>query len=392
MRTQIRFSIVTPSYNQAHYLGTTIESVLQQEGDFEIEYFVIDGGSTDGSVELLQRYAAQLANGSLQVRCAGVQLMWVSERDNGQSDAINRGMRQASGDILSYINSDDAYLPRAFDRVATAFREYTQANFIYGDGDVIDELGQLQWEWLSRSYNQKVMTSYHMLWNDFTNYIMQQATFWRRGVLDQIGYFDETFHYAMDVEYWVRAGAAGLKLQHIPCKLGAFRLIQGTKSLSSPTAFWEDYLEIFRRYRGARSMKRFFAFYYYNLIRSTDDTIGEAIAAGGRVFKRWHYLSHDEREILKQQAAAGATLACFLSAHYWYRQGRSKEAAEAYQLGVTRQNLAALHPMALSYQLLQWLGPRRTADIDRGAQRAISAYRWRRYQYRYGQPHTAIKQ
>ncbi len=142
---------------------------------------------------------------------------WVSERDEGQAAAINAGLRRATGDILSYLNSDDLYFPGAFQRVVDAFASDPAADFVYGDGDVIDEAGARQWEWLSRPYDHAVMTSYHFLWNDFTNYIMQQATFWRRRVRERIGDFDPTFHFAMDAEYWIRAGAAGLRL-HAPAR------------------------------------------------------------------------------------------------------------------------------------------------------------------------------
>ena len=163
----------------------------------------------------------------------------------------------------------------------------------------------MQWEWLSRPYNHAVMTSYHFLWNDFTNYIMQQATFWRRRVRERIGDFDPTFHFAMDAEYWIRAGAAGLRLRHLPEKLGKFRMIEGTKSLSSPTVFWEDYLEIFRRYQGSGALGDFFAFYYYNLARQFDGDLLQAIKEGARVFERWQDLPESERAALGRDARRG---------------------------------------------------------------------------------------
>ena len=100
----ITFTIVTPSYNQAQYIGETMESVLSQEGDFAIDYFVADGGSVDGSVELIRRYADRVASRDLPTRCAKVSMRWISEPDQGQTDAINKGLRRATGDIVSYIN------------------------------------------------------------------------------------------------------------------------------------------------------------------------------------------------------------------------------------------------------------------------------------------------
>src|SRR5581483_10330072 len=225
-------SIVTPSFNKGAYIAETIESVLSQAGDFRIEYFIMDGGSTDGSADTIRRYAGLIENAMWPVRCAGISLYWQSQKDGGQTDAINQGFRRAAGDIVSFLNADDAFPPGAFQRVVEAFRRRPDADFIYGDGDVIDEHGGVQWEWLSRPYSHAVMTSYHYLWNDFTNYIMQQATFWRRSVIERIGLLDESFDFSMDAEYWIRAGEAGMKLVHIPEKLGRFRLIAGTKSLS----------------------------------------------------------------------------------------------------------------------------------------------------------------
>jgi glycosyltransferase involved in cell wall biosynthesis len=119
-------------------VGETIESVLSQEGDFEIEYSVMDGGSTDGSVDIIRRYADLVASGGWPVRCRGITMSWVSEGDAGQTAAINAGLRHATGDIYSYINSDDLYFRGAFQRVVEAFAGDPAADFVYGDGDVID--------------------------------------------------------------------------------------------------------------------------------------------------------------------------------------------------------------------------------------------------------------
>src|SRR5262249_31920156 len=116
-----RLSIVTPSYNQAEFVGETIESVLGQEGDFELEYFVMDGGATEGSVEVIRRYAELVEGGRWTPRCRRLVMRWASAPDDGQAAAINAGLRQATGDVLAYINSDDLYFPGAFARVLRAF-------------------------------------------------------------------------------------------------------------------------------------------------------------------------------------------------------------------------------------------------------------------------------
>jgi glycosyltransferase involved in cell wall biosynthesis len=378
-----RFSIVTPSFNKAPYVAETIESVLSQEGNFEIEYFVMDGGSTDGSVDIVRTYADQVASGDWATRCQRILMEWVSQPDRGQSDAVNRGLRLATGDILSYINSDDLYCPGAFQRVADEFSRHPDVDFVYGDGDVIDESGRLQWEWLSRPYSHSVMTSYHFLWNDFTNYIMQQATFWRSGVLDEIGYFDEALHCAMDVEYWIRAGCDGLKLHHISHKLGKFRMIEGTKSLSSPTVFWEDQLELYRRYRGSNALAMYFAYYYYNLARQQELDVDRAIEEGRRVFSRWRQLPASEQQIIARQADRGQALARLLVANELRRRQRNKEAAIVFRKALTPRSHLILHPFALMYLLRSVSGTRVSSILDRSIKQLIHAYRSIRYDYRY---------
>jgi glycosyltransferase involved in cell wall biosynthesis len=385
MNTPCKFSIVTPSFNQAAYIGETIESVLSQAGRFEIEYFVMDGGSTDGSVEIIKKYADQLAAGAWPVQCIGITMEWISQRDKGQSDAINQGLRRATGTIASYINSDDLYFPGAFARVAQEFAEHGEADFIYGDGDVTDENGQVQWEWLSRSYDHRVMTSYHFLWNDFTNYIMQQSTFWRTRVHGQIGYFDESLHFAMDVEYWIRAGQKKLNLRHVPHKLGKFRLIQGTKSLSSSTAFWGDQLEIFRRYRRRRGMSIYFAYYYYTLAKQFDYDINRMPRKEPIVFSRWERLPLLEWQFMEREADKGFALACMLVANDLYRQQRTNLAIQTFRRGQTERKCSALHPFALLLYLQCAIGPHLSMRLFEWRQRLIRKYRWERYQYRYHQ-------
>lgn len=382
MSRPVRLSIVTPSFNQASFVGETIESVLTQEGDFEIEYFVMDGGSTDGSVEIIRRYADRVAAQPGSARCRGIMMHWVSERDTGQTAAINAGFRRASGEIFSYLNSDDLYVPGAFQRVVAAFDFDPAADFIYGDGDVIDRTGARQWEWLSRPYNHAVMTSYHFFWNDFTNYIMQQASFWRRRVRERIGDFDPAFHFAMDAEYWIRAGAAGLRLRHLPSKLGRFRMIEGTKSLSSPTVFWEDYLEIFRRYRGGR-LADFFAFYYYNLARQHDGDLFRATEEGARVFERWQNLPRRELAALTRDAHRGQALARILLARDLQREGNDPAAQTMLRRALKERPELALRPATLGMLFRRLVGRPSAVALDRWMELVIGRYRRVRFDYRY---------
>ncbi len=400
MTAPVRFSIVTPSYNQAAYVGQTIESVLSQEGNFAIEYFVMDGGSRDGSVEVIRQYADRIAKGSWPVRCADLRFVWVSEADEGQANAINKGFRQATGELVSWVNSDDYYLPGAFARVADAFARHRDADFIYGDGDVVDESGKVLWEWLSRPFDLALLTSYHFLWNDFTNYILQQATFWRRSVFDRIGLLDESFHFALDVELWIRAGHAGLVMRHIAERLGAFRWVPGTKSLSSPIVFWEDYLEIFRRYRGAARLGTFLGYYYYNVARQVPAVAGqvpppckgdgqgkvleaEIEAAEQRLFERWAHLSGEERSRLGEQSARGRRLCRLLLANDLLGSGASQDARRQFEAAVASRPRLVMHPFALWYLVRSAAGLRLSGWMTRLGQMAVGAYRRHRYDYRY---------
>jgi glycosyltransferase involved in cell wall biosynthesis len=383
MSRPVRFSIVTPSYNQAPFIAETVQSVLTQEGDFEIEYLVMDGGSTDGSVDVIRHHADQVASGAWVSRCAGVTMVWDSQPDRGQADAINRGLRRARGDVVAYLNSDDTYLPGALQAVARTFADTPEADIVYGDGDVVGGRGELLWEWRSRSYDQRLMTTYYFLWNSFTNFVMQQATFWQRAVHDRIGLFDESFHFVMDAEYWIRASAAGLRLQHLQQKLATFRMVDGTKSLSSPTVFWEDYLEIFRRYRGARAMEPYFGYYYYNLARFRDFDLDLALADGSVVFSRWESLAAEERKVLHERSARGLALACLLAARDLLGAGRMEEAKRVFRRGIGGTWTSTAYLAAADYLVGRLIGPRAQTWLDGTRRELVNRYKRGRYDCRH---------
>ncbi len=125
-------SVVTPSYNQGIFIERTIRSVLDQSGDFSIEYFIADGGSTDDTIQIIKDYEFRVREGDYPVRCQGVKFGWVSEKDHGQADAVNKGIYATSGEIIAWINSDDIYYPNAFSTVATFFHNNPSALAVYG--------------------------------------------------------------------------------------------------------------------------------------------------------------------------------------------------------------------------------------------------------------------
>jgi glycosyltransferase involved in cell wall biosynthesis len=202
-----RVSVVTPSYNQGKFIEETIRSVLLQ-GYPKLEYIIIDGGSTDQTVELVKRYEPWLA-------------YWLSEPDRGQSHAINKGLRRASGEIIAYLNSDDLYLPGAIRQAVQFLSQQEEGDIIYGDCQVVD----------GESHRIEVVRSreFDLFVELCRNFVQQPTVFVRRKVLDLVGYIDEELHYAMDFDYWLRA-AMKVKFSYLPVELAAFRITALSKT------------------------------------------------------------------------------------------------------------------------------------------------------------------
>lgn len=189
----MKISIVTPSYNQAQFIERTIQSVLAQKGDFDLEYIIIDGGSTDGSVDIIKKYAEK-----------DRRIQWISEPDRGQSNAINKGLRSATGDIVAYLNSDDLYFPGALQHVMEAFAD-RHVQWATGQCIIINEYDQEIHPWITR-YKNFWLRHYRFCTLLILNYISQPATFWRRSLFAEVGYLNEKEHLTMDYELWCRFG------------------------------------------------------------------------------------------------------------------------------------------------------------------------------------------
>lgn len=224
-------SIVTPSFNQARFLEATIQSVLSQQG-VEIEYMVVDGGSTDGSVEILRRYADRLA-------------WWVSEPDRGQTDALNKGFARARGDLLAWLNSDDTYQPGAVAEAVAAFAEHRQAAAVYGEANFIDEQGRIIGRFPA------AQTDYRRLRRGYVH-VPQQATFFRADLWRKVGPLDTSFYFAMDYDLWVRL-AAQAPLVYLPGRVWAnFRLHSDAKTVAADDRCWPEMLRVHYRDGGRR--------------------------------------------------------------------------------------------------------------------------------------------
>lgn len=222
-------SIVTPSYNQAHFLETTIRSVLDQDYP-NLEYLIVDGGSTDGSRQIIERYADRLA-------------WWVSERDQGQTDAINKGFARAQGEILAWLNSDDTYQPQAIAQAVAFFQAHPEVGLVYGDANLIDESGQVIGKFPARQ------TDYRRLKRGFVH-IPQQAAFFRASLWRQVGPLDPTFYFAMDYDLWVRIARLA-PVQYVPNLWANFRLHQAGKSVVADDRCWPEMLRVHWRDGGS---------------------------------------------------------------------------------------------------------------------------------------------
>lgn len=221
-------SIVTPSYNQGRFIEETILSVINQDYP-NIEYIVMDGGSTDQTLEILKKYDGRLT--------------WFSEKDKGQTDAINKGLRLAKGEILAYLNSDDTYLPGAVSRaVHYLTAENPDSSFVYGEGYHITAEGKIIERYPTESYDFRRLAE--------TCYICQPATFWKRGVIETIGLFDDGLYYAMDYDYWIRIAKQYGTLGHINDYLANSRIYPETKTKSKPFEIHAEILNLIRKHYG----------------------------------------------------------------------------------------------------------------------------------------------
>lgn len=206
----LTISIVTPSFNQVRFVEETIRSVVEQDYT-HVDYLVIDGGSTDGSREVIARNGERLS-------------YWVSEPDRGQSHAINKGLALTRGDILAYLNSDDVYLPHTLARVARYFEDHPECDILTGGFNVIDDHGATLY---AVAYGHCVPAELRQ----GVNRIGQHSVFWRRRVYEKLGGFDESLHYSMDFDYWVRA-LPRFTFHHIPDILAGYRVYPEAKTFA----------------------------------------------------------------------------------------------------------------------------------------------------------------
>jgi glycosyltransferase involved in cell wall biosynthesis len=236
-----RFSIVTPSYNQGQFLAETIESVISQEGNFAIDYVIIDGGSTDNSVDIIKQYDALLQQKKWPITCRGVSFRWISEKDRGQTDALSKGFRLAEGEIFAWLNSDDTYLPGTLKTVAAFFSEHSDTGLLYGDAHYCDTNGAVIGKYRTGEFEYDRLAWF--------NFICQPSTFFRRDVFEAAGGLDDALHFAMDFDLWLRIGAR-FPCRYLPQTLSMYRLHETSKTISDETLYEnsEEALRVVMKY------------------------------------------------------------------------------------------------------------------------------------------------
>ncbi|MCA9054927.1 MAG: glycosyltransferase, partial [Planctomycetaceae bacterium] len=225
-QTAPKISVVTPNLNQGPFLEATIRSVVDQ-GYPNVEYIVQDGCSKDESLDVLRRFDERIAH-------------WTSEPDKGQANAINLGMRHATGEIMAYLNSDDILLPGSLAYVARYFARNPDVDVVYGHRVLIDEEGADIGRWVLPPHDDHVLA--------YVDYVPQETMFWRRSIWDKVGgQLDEAFHFAMDWDLILRFREAGAKFHRLPRFLGAFRISSDNKTTKLLETVGRRDMEILRK-------------------------------------------------------------------------------------------------------------------------------------------------
>jgi glycosyltransferase involved in cell wall biosynthesis len=226
------FSIVTPSFNQAIYIDEALGSVRRQNWP-NLEHLVIDGGSNDGTVDVLRGHSAHPDWSHLR---------WCSELDRGQAHALNKGFAVARGDIVGWLNSDDRYLPLCFDRVTSAFKRHPEIDVIYGDYRYIDEAGSPLQVRREIGFSRFILLYHRVL------YIPTTSTFFRRRVFENGQFLDEHLHFALDAEFFIRLARNGFRFHHLREVLADFRLQPNSKTCKSAHLQLEEKRRVMEHY------------------------------------------------------------------------------------------------------------------------------------------------
>ena len=226
--TRLLVSVVTPSFQQGRFIEATLESVRRQAGRAEIEHLVMDGGSTDETLSILERWKERIS--------------FRSAPDRGQTAAINAGLARARGEILAYLNSDDVYYDRAVDAAIDAFESDPSLDVVYGEADYIDADGGVLRRYPTEPWSVDRLK--------LICFLCQPAVFFRRRVFERFGPFDEALRYCMDYEYWLRLALNGATFRHLPLRMAGSRLHPAAKTVRSPREAHAEVNDMLARHLG----------------------------------------------------------------------------------------------------------------------------------------------
>lgn len=217
----MKISLVTPCFNAAAFLEETIRSVFAQDIP-DLEYLIVDGGSTDGTVDIIRRHADRLA-------------WWVSEKDSGQTAALNKGFARTTGEIVGFLNADDVLRPGALRAVRQAFAQQPEIDLVYGAVEWIDGAGRPTGAHAGDISNLEEALDIYQVWWSHRQWV-QPEVFYRRALQERVGAFDERYHLAFDFDFWVRCFRAGARVARLPEQLVQFRIHPHQKSSASAQA------------------------------------------------------------------------------------------------------------------------------------------------------------